>query len=673
VILTAMAYDAKDRYRDAGAFAADLTAVAEGRSPHARPPGLWRRARAWSHRRPLLAVALILGPPLVGAAVWAAAELREAARRSSRIELAQEVRRLSRDVFRVPALQEAGVEDTAALLERVRALLERDPAHVQLLFLQTWLEAKSGRPDDALAAFERHPSFRDSVEGRTLCAFLRRTTEAADADLAEIVGAGPIPAESRYLVAVILLEWDPLAARARIDIGLQDRDLDPFVRCTFLLFRGLVRTRLGDLEGAEEDFAAGSSLDPEDASALAGRWSLARRLRGAEAAAPLRERLHAWIRGDPFRAPDAAMVVVSLEDPDAGREFLGTRPPENPKLGLRWDLARIRCAARPVPTDDDVAAADEARRRHPGTAVIHHEAGHLYGAARDSDRVCEAFDRAAALDPGNPSPWICRASELLRCAGSEAALTALEEARRRGGSERLIATYEVFIHSHSNDPAAALPRIDALLAQGIDTGMIRLNQGVALVRLGRAPEAVDAFERARARLPGDAAVVAGLAIALCSAGEPTKAVEVCDAALTRGIAGAKVPEAKAQALLQLGRPAEALIAAEDAIRREPRSAGAHYFRSGLLRELGRRDEAIDTYVRSFALPVTDMTSALVAARSFHALDPERAGPVLRDTFLPLARRSRLPPSDRRPLALFLDRVLGEEEAAAALDPGAVGR
>jgi protein O-GlcNAc transferase len=148
--------------------------------------------------------------------------------------------------------------------------------------------------------------------------------------------------------------------------------------------------------------------------------------------------------------------------------------------------------------------------------------------------------------------------------------------------------------------ADALPFFTAALARQPDPGTL-MNYGLALDRIGRRTEAVDAFDRALAFNPGFFAAHYNRGNALLVLERLEEAVAAFDQALVLdpGFAGAHFN--RAEALRRLERFAPALSALAQAAALSPRDVAIANSQGIVLRRLDRLDEARAAYGRALAL------------------------------------------------------------------------
>ena len=161
--------------------------------------------------------------------------------------------------------------------------------------------------------------------------------------------------------------------------------------------------------------------------------------------------------------------------------------------------------------------------------------------------------------------------------------------------------------------------------------------GMALLRLGRADEALASLDRAIAISP-TADMFGGRADALVALGRPDEAVASYDRAL------ALAPDSvddwcnRGAVLQDIKRHDEALASFDRAVALAPDFAAAHYNRSNVLTALGQHEQAIESYDRALALApgyadahnnranaldrLNRLPEALAAADRALALDPD---------------------------------------------------
>lgn len=130
-------------------------------------------------------------------------------------------------------------------------------------------------------------------------------------------------------------------------------------------------------------------------------------------------------------------------------------------------------------------------------------------------------------------------------------------------------------------------------ARGAEAARVEadLADGHAHLAAGRNARAVEAFHRAAARAPENAAALEGLARAQQASGEALPALRTCDRIIRLGAASPSVLRLTGGILLALGEFAQAAAAWERALAGEPDSAEAHYGLGQACFELGETDRA----------------------------------------------------------------------------------
>jgi tetratricopeptide (TPR) repeat protein len=121
--------------------------------------------------------------------------------------------------------------------------------------------------------------------------------------------------------------------------------------------------------------------------------------------------------------------------------------------------------------------------------------------------------------------------------------------------------------------------------------------GIALLQLGRLPEAQQSLERAVTLGPSNAAYLSNLGVALRALGQSPQAAECFHRALTLGPATPQLYSNLALALKDSGAHDEALATFDRALTLDPTSVDARFNRANLLLSLDRPEEAAHDYQR----------------------------------------------------------------------------
>lgn len=225
----------------------------------------------------------------------------------------------------------------------------------------------------------------------------------------------------------------------------------------------------------------------------------------------------------------------------------------------------------------DAAFAVVARtaQAHPESAEAHWILSGLQFEAGNLDGALQALRTTLSLDPTR-APAHGLLGEIMLRAG------------RAGDAERSFRQALALRHDHL--PAAsnlgyvllqgqraneALALVDGYLGEGFRTPALLMLKGQALMALGRAPAAVQAFEELLRLAPANVEGQVGLAAALADNGEPQRAERLSRATIANGHA---LPEAHfvlARSLIALNRLEEAAEELWTAVRARPDYVVAH--------------------------------------------------------------------------------------------------
>jgi hypothetical protein len=283
VCLTAMDPDPARRYASCAEFGRDLANVLEHQPIDARRAGAWLRARRWAQRRPAAAVALVMGTLLLvgGPSVFAWQQLRAAE------ELREEQVRTDAERLRAEGHLTAALAAVDAMLVRVgdeslrfvpqMESLRRELLDEALAFHRGFLATEGERPELVLAT------------ARTLQLAGEARHQMGRYDEAEALHAESVDVLER------LLEEHPghAAATAELALSLRKVAVQHRERGERAEARALNDQAIALQKGAVSaaDSEAGSSSDPDDATAAAAE--------GATASTP---------ESPPLPAPDLASV-----------------------------------------------------------------------------------------------------------------------------------------------------------------------------------------------------------------------------------------------------------------------------------------------------------------------------------------------------------------------------
>jgi tetratricopeptide (TPR) repeat protein/Ethanolamine utilization protein EutJ (predicted chaperonin) len=338
-----------------------------------------------------------------------------------------------------------------------------------------------------------------------------------------------------------------------------------------------LRYRVAD---AREDFDAALAASPDLVVALVGRARLASRCGVAEQAVRDADRAvelepgssDAWIaRGIARLAAEQRTLALSdLEravqlDPSSA-EALAWRGFVRLRLGL--DVEACEDFSRAIELDPDCVPAltGRAAAGEPGgdDALSHALAvdprdpfALVVQAARQGDReqAREALDAALEASPDHPPALLARGRLAAASGRLDAALTDLDravEAAPYSADARYARALTLL--ELGDDVEAARELGLATRARGLSltsAGGLHILHGRALLRQGRAAEAIEAFTAALGEEPGDGTALIARADAHLLAGEPEPAIADATAALEAEppIPGARASRASALALL----------------------------------------------------------------------------------------------------------------------------
>jgi len=140
--------------------------------------------------------------------------------------------------------------------------------------------------------------------------------------------------------------------------------------------------------------------------------------------------------------------------------------------------------------------------------------------------------------------------------------------------------------------------------RGLEASLLQ-NLGVALIELGRAPEAVSALRRALAVDPGNPLAPVSLAVALWSSGDVEGAEDAARGVLARSPENAVALRVMGQALMVRGNDAGAIPYLERAVRAAPSDAALRFNLGGAYAGVGRPGEACGAWRAVLRLRATE--------------------------------------------------------------------
>ena len=157
------------------------------------------------------------------------------------------------------------------------------------------------------------------------------------------------------------------------------------------------------------------------------------------------------------------------------------------------------------------------------------------------------------------------------------------------------------------------------LALQADYPNAHYNLANALLKAGRAKEAVDHFKQSLTSSPGGADVHNNLGIALAEEGRLDEAVAEFEKALTFEPNSARVHRNLGEVLARLGRSGDGLTHLRRAVELDPSDPALHYALATILVEQDRLDEAVvalQTYPMQMALSAITTKPAAICLKAF---------------------------------------------------------
>jgi tetratricopeptide (TPR) repeat protein len=326
------------------------------------------------------------------------------------------------------------------------------------------------------------------------------------------------------------------------------------------------------------------------------------------------EETAAQVEGDAARAQAATeailklnreLATVHLYGGMAWADKAGTEPPES-FLGGVWRNIR----GEPTTYERAIRRMEEASRLDPNRADVAVQMGNVYVAMGDARRGAEALDRARALDPtapepymalarlqeaqGNPREAIARITELVGNAahfypayeelyrlykglgdegGAQAALASALSVAPRMPADNLWHGKFLRILGRNEE---AIREFNAALADP-ELWEAHVNLGELLEEAGRSPDALEEFQQALAKQPNDPRALLGAGRLLVLAGETNEAEKLFSRLTSLAPHNVDGHIAYSQLRLQRGDLNGALESAKRAVEAGPSRADTHFY------------------------------------------------------------------------------------------------
>lgn len=243
----------------------------------------------------------------------------------------------------------------------------------------------------------------------------------------------------------------------------------------------------------------------------------------------------------------------------------------------------------------------EILRQQPDDFPALYLLGIITAAGRRHEEAACFFERAATLQPDEPSTHNNLGNVLLELGRHEQSLASLERA------VQLRAEYAEAHYNRGNALRElrrfpeALAAYDRALSLKPRLAEAHNNRGKVLRELRRFAEARASFASAVQLSPGNAPALTNLGVVLGELGQPEEALAAHQQAIGLAPEYAAARMNRGITLQQLKRPEEALSSYEEALRLKPSDAEAWHARGGVLAELERPSEAEVSYQRALQL------------------------------------------------------------------------
>ena len=266
------------------------------------------------------------------------------------------------------------------------------------------------------------------------------------------------------------------AAEARYDTALKIDETDLLAR----LRRGQVRLAQLELAGAEEDFEAVRKAQPANAAALAGLGQVALRARRFEDGIRF---LEAALRADP-RA-DRLRYPLGIAYRETGQDARAR--------------ANLDAYGKTEPVVADPLLADMARMTR--SSQLYLEQGYAASRAGRIDAAVESFRKAVEFNPEDVAALVSLGQGLSLLGQDAEAMEQFERALALDPDHPVAHYRRGTLYEGDGDDRAAASDYQAALKVDPGYTQARVRLADALMRLGRYPEAADAY--GRVEVPGE--------------------------------------------------------------------------------------------------------------------------------------------------------------------------
>ena len=261
--------------------------------------------------------------------------------------------------------------------------------------------------------------------------------------------------------------------------------------------------------------------------------------------------------------------------------------PDHP--GIPLVLGMLNAQARRF--DEALPLLEQACRTDPQRPEAWMALGTVLGGTGRAGEAADAFRQVLRLQPGNASALVNLGGALRRTGQHEAAVDAYRQAL--AAQPRLAAAHfglgiTLAAQEHLDQAEAAFRSASALQPDHLPT---LNNLADAVLRQGRADEALECFEAIRRKDPAFPRIDYQLGTALQAMRRHTESAAAFRRALAKDASDLDALNNLCIALLRGGEPAAALSASEEYLRQSPANRKPLAYKAAALVELGRRDEA----------------------------------------------------------------------------------
>ena len=381
--------------------------------------------------------------------------------------------------------------------------------------------------------------------------------------------------------------------------------------------------RENDLDGARKVLDAAIAIHPDDAGLMAVLSQVAARQGRADEAKGL---LRKAIEKDPAHLSARLLLAGQLLQEGDAKGALAALPAEEGANDARVLVERSQANLKLKEYEKARGDLERLAAMQPQSAPVLFDLANVYGALADVERMHQALDAAASLDPKNATIGAAHARSLALRGKTADALAAINRlglpdldparlsvemhvAEKEGDRARQLRAAEALFKAHPDTQSMlTLFQTQAVAgkreaAEGTLRGWVDANpdDDVAALRLaqlygqaGRAAEAVSIFRKLVVKYPNNAALLNNLAWYLKD-GEPKDALRYAEKAYSTANDNLAIVDTYALLLSANGQPGKALGVLDSAIALANTPALLRLRRVEILARSGQRETAVEEF------------------------------------------------------------------------------